>query len=302
MTRTVALLLAALLLAVYAAGCGSDDGATADAKPTVTLGTKNFTEQYILGELYAQALRAKGYKVIVKQNIGSTEIADKALTSGSIDFYPEYTGTSLSVVAGESMAPASARETYQKAKAFYAKRGQTLLEATPFEDRDAIAVTAAFARKHKLRSTEDLQKLGTVKLGAAPEFRTRIAGLEGLRQEYGLDNVKFVPLEIEGGGNYDALDSGKVEAADVFTTDAQLASGKYVVLRDPKAVFGFQNLAPVVDSEVLKRQGAGFAEVLDAVSGKLTNEVMQQMNADVALDGKDPAEVAKDFLRQNSLL
>jgi osmoprotectant transport system substrate-binding protein len=304
MTRMVALLLAVASLAVGAVACGSggSGGKASDARPQVTLGTKNFTEQYVLGQLYAQALRAKGYKVEVKENIGSSEIADKALTSGSIDLYPEYTGTSLSVAAGETMAPRSAQETYRKAKAFYAKRGQTLLEATPFEDRDAVAVTKAFARKHDLESMGDLRRLRSFTLGAAPEFRTRSAGLQGLREDYGLDNVKFVPLEIEAGANYEALDSGQVDAADVFTTDAQLASGKYVVLKDPAAVFGFQNLAPVVDSEVLREQGAGFAETLDAVSGKLTNEVMQHMNADVAIDGKEPADVAREFLQRNSLL
>jgi osmoprotectant transport system substrate-binding protein len=294
--------MVSLALGVVACGSGDSSSSADPDKPTVRLGTKNFTEQYILGQLYAQALRAKGYKVEIKENIGSSEIADKALTSGSIDMYPEYTGTSLSVAAREAELPSTAQATYDAAKRFYAGRGQTLLEATPFENRDAIAVNKAFARKHNLKSTEDLQVLSSFKLGAAPEFRTRTAGLEGLRTQYGLDNVEFVPLEIEGGGNYEALDSRRVDATDVFTTDAQLASGKYVVLQDPKAVFGFQNVAPVIDDKALKAQGSGFAETLDAVSGKLTNQVMQQMNADVAIDGRSPADVARDFLRENSLL
>jgi osmoprotectant transport system substrate-binding protein len=111
-----------------------------------------------------------------------------------------------------------------------------------------------------------------------------------------------VPVDIDAGANYEALNRGTVDSADVFTTDARLASKKYVVLKDPKALFGFQNVAPVVNSKVLARQGHGFAETLDAVSGKLTNEVMQQMNAAVAVDGRTPAEVARDFLAKNSLL
>jgi osmoprotectant transport system substrate-binding protein len=308
-------LLAVLMLAFGAAGCGSGGGggsgdppkATATGpgagKPPVTLGTKNFTEQFILGQLYAQALRAKGWTVELKENIGSTEVADKALDSGGIDLYPEYTGTSLSVVKGDKMHPASAAETYAAAKAFYESRGQTLLEATPFEDRDAIAVTKRFAKAHSLQSMDDLNTLtGSVRIGGAPEFRTRFAGLEGLRLKYGLGTMRFVALEIDAGANYTALDKGRVDAADVFTTDPQLASGRYVVLKDPKAIFGFQNLAPVVNRKVLQRQGRGFAETLDAVSGKLTNAAMQQMNAAVALKHQDPAAVAHAFLSKYALL
>lgn len=303
-------LLAVFTLALGAVGCGSDSGGSGKpkggpgaGKPPVTLGTKNFTEQFILGQLYAQALRAKGWKVELKENIGSTEVADRALVGHAIDLYPEYTGTSLSVVKGDDMAPRSASATYRAAKAFYEGRGQTLLEATPFEDRDAIAVKARFAKTHGLHSMDDLKRLsGTLRIGGAPEFRTRFAGLEGLRTVYGLRRTRFVPLELDAGENYRALDSGHVEAADVFTTDAQLASGKYAVLKDPQAIFGFQNLAPVVDRKVLARQGRDFAETLDAVSGKLTNDAMQRMNAAVAIQGKSPAEVARAFLTQNSLL
>jgi osmoprotectant transport system substrate-binding protein len=307
--------LAVLTLALGAGGCGSDGGTgngkgpgraakgPGAGKPPVTLGTKNFTEQFILGQLYAQALRAKGWTVRLKPDIGSTEVVDRALTSGGIDMYPEYTGTTLTVIKGDDMPPNGAAATYRAAKAFYERRGETLLEPTPFQDRDAIAVTKAFADRHHLRSLHDLAKLGRrVRIGGAPEFRTRFAGLEGLRMRYRLTDLRFVPLEIDEGGNYQALDDGRVDAADVFTTDAQLISGRYVVLEDPEQIFGSQNLAPVVDRDVLHRQGRAFAETLDAVSGKLTNEAMQHMNAAVAIDKRSPADVARAFLRDNSLL
>jgi osmoprotectant transport system substrate-binding protein len=309
--------IAALALGLALSACGSGDGGSADGsssaspasagpgagKPPVVLGTKNFTEQFILGELYAQALRAKGWKVELKSDIGSSEVADRALTSGGIDMYPEYTGTTLSVVKGDTMPERSAEATYRRAKAFYEQRGQTLLERTPFEDRDAIAVTRAFARRHGLDSAGDLAKVdGRLKIGGAPEFRTRFAGLEGLRSEYGLTNLTFEPLALEVGDNYKALDQGRVQAADVFTTDPQLLSGKYVVLKDPKAVFGFQNLAPVVDRKVLQTQGRAFAETLDAVSGVLTNDAMRKMNAAVAVDKRPAADVAREFLSENRLL
>ena len=223
-------LLVAVTTATTTGGGGSstttqaDDAKPGEGKPQVTMGAKNFTEQFILGELYKQALEAKGYTVELKSNIGSTEVTDKALTSGKIDLYPEYTGTILSVVAGETDVPKSSDETYTKAKEFMNGRGFDLLEPTPFEDRDALAVTKKFAAANGgLKSNGDLKKLGSkVTLGAAPEFRTRFAGLKGLQDEYGLTKMKFKPLAI--GLNYQALDKGRVQTADVFTTDGQLAS------------------------------------------------------------------------------
>ena len=307
-------LFAAVVLAAVLAACGnggSDHGAKGSSssvsdgpgkgKPPVRLGTKNFTEQFILGQLYAQALRAKGWTVQLKENIGSTEVADKALTSGSIDLYPEYTGTGLSVVKGDTRRRTSPERTYQEAKAFYEARGQTLLERAPFEDRDAIAATKAFAQRNGLESMSDLKRLpGPLKIGAAPEFRTRFAGMRGLRSVYGLDNLTFEPIEI--GDTYKALDDGRIQLADVFSTDGRLAGGDYVVLRDPEAIFGRQNLAPVVDRKVLQKQGRGFAETLDAVTGLLTDSVMQRMNAAVDLRGQTPEAVARAFLERNSLL
>src|SRR3712207_1720848 len=156
-------LVALLCLLLGVAACGGDEGETgagdggsntaqADGgtpgkgKPPVTLGTKNFAEQYVLGELYKQALEARGWTVELKSDIGSTEVTDRALTSGVIDMYPEYTGTILSVVAGETKVPKSAEETYARAQEFMNGRGFQLLAQTPFEDRDALAVTREFAQ------------------------------------------------------------------------------------------------------------------------------------------------------------
>jgi osmoprotectant transport system substrate-binding protein len=270
-------------------------------KPAVTLGDKNFPEEYLLGALYQQALEAKGYKITLKGNIGSTEVTDKAMTSGKIDGYPEYTGTILSVLAGEATVPKDAATTYSKAKAYEEGRGFTLTAATPFEDKDAIGVTKQFAAKNGLKSISDLKKLGSsVTLGAAPEFRTREAGLVGLKKEYGLTQMKFKPLTI--GLPYQGLDQGKLQAADVFTTDGQLTSGKYTVLADPKNIFGFQNVAMVISKKVLAAEGPAFAQTIDAVSAKLTTPAVQAMNKAVVLDKQDPASVAKQFLQANGLV
>jgi osmoprotectant transport system substrate-binding protein len=307
-----ALLAVALAIALTACGSSNDSTSTSASstpsaandqpgkgKPAVTIGDKNFTEQYILGELYAQALRAKGYTVKLKSNIGSSEIIDKALTSGKLDFYPEYTGVILSELAHAKQRPASPDEAYAAAKKFEESRGYTMLDKTPFFDSDAIAVKPEFASKNGLESVADLKKLGKdLKLGAPPEFKTRFEGLIGLKKSYGVDPT-FVPLAI--GLQYKALDDGKIQAADVFTTDGALQGGKYKVLKDPKFIFGFQNVAPIVSQKVLDQQGTDFGDTLNAVSAKLTTEAMQKMNAAVDLDKQKPAAVAKQFLQANGL-
>jgi osmoprotectant transport system substrate-binding protein len=304
----------AVALALALAACGSSNksssstssGSSSGAsqpgkgKPAVTLGDKNFTEQFILGELYARALRAKGYKVNVKSNIGSSEIIDKALTSGSLDLYPEYTGVILSELAHQTKRPSDANAAYAAAKTFEEGRGFTLLDKTPFFDSDALAVKPAYAKQHGLKTVADFKKVsGKVRLGAPPEFRTRFSGLVGLKQDYGLTNFDFKPLSI--GLQYKALDSGRIDTADVFTTDGQLQRGSYVVLKDPKFIFGFQNVTPVVSQKVLDREGPAFAQTLNAVTAKLTTEAMSKMNAAVDIDKRKPADVAQAFLQANSL-
>jgi osmoprotectant transport system substrate-binding protein len=306
--RTVLAAVVALAVPLTVAACGDDDdggGGSTNAgadKPAITIGSKSFTEEAILGELYTQALRAKGYKVTLKPNIGQTEIADKALTSGQIDMYPEYTGTTLSVVAQEKTKPKSAEGAYAAAKKFYEGRGQTLTEATPFFDSDGLAVKKAFADSQGLKAIPDLKKLSgnDAKLAGAPEFATREEGLLGLKSTYGLNNLKFTPLQI--GLQYKALDDGKVSIIEVFTTDGALASGKYTVLEDPEKVFGFQNVAMVLPQKLEKDLGSEFTDTVNAVSAKLTNEAMQQMNAAVDIDKNKPAAVAQKFLQANDLV
>jgi osmoprotectant transport system substrate-binding protein len=268
-------------------------------KPAVTIGDKNFAEENILGALYSQALAAKGYTVTLKDNVGSSEIIYKALTSGQIDLYPEYTGTLLSAVANQTKAPASAADAYTEAKAFAEQHGLTLLNYTPFYDSDALATLPSYASKHNLTSVADLKPLGkSVKLGAAPEFATRFEGLLGIEQEYGVKPT-FTPIAIEL--SYKALESGQVDVQDVFTTDGQLLGGKFKVLADPKHVFGYQNVAPVVKQSVLAAEGPAFAQTLNRVSALLTIPAIQQMNAAVSLDKQSAASVAQKFLKANGL-
>jgi len=165
---------------------------------------------------------------------------------------------------------------------------------------DGLAVLPAYAKKNGLTDVGDLKKVGAFNYGAPPENKTRYQGVVGMKKAYGLTSLQFKPLSI--GLQYKALDTDKIDVAAVFTTDAQLAGGKYTVLKDSKGIFGFQNVAPVVSKKVLAAQGPAFEQTLDAVSAKLTNEAMQKMNAAVDLDKQKPGVVAKAFLAANGLV
>ncbi len=322
-TSGISTALAAAALSVGLAACASSNSSSANStstptsstaattsassangpgvgKPAVSVGDKNFAEENILGQLYTQALEAKGYRITLKENVGSSEIIYKALTSGQIEMYPEYTGTLLSAIANQTKEPASATSAYQQAKAFVEKHGLTLLNYTPFYDSDALATLPSYAGAHRLSSIADLKALGkSVTIGAPPEFATRFEGLLGLKQEYGVVPT-FKPIAIEL--SYKALESGQVDVQNVFSTDGQLLSGKFKVLADPKHVFGFQNVAPVVKQSVLTAEGPAFAETLNKVSALLTIKAIQQMNAAVSIDKQSASSVARQFLAANGLI
>jgi osmoprotectant transport system substrate-binding protein len=304
-------LFAVTALSIGLAACGSSSSTSSSSsasseskpgagKPAVTIGDTNFPEENILGQLYAQALKAKGYTINLKSEIGSSEIIYKALTSGKIEMYPEYTGVFLSAVAEQTKLPTSAQDAYKQAKAFAESKGYTMLDYTPFFDSDALAVLPSYATKHKLASVADLKPLGkSATLGGAPEFATRFEGVLGLKKEYGLD-LTFKPIAIEL--SYKALESGQVDVQDVFTTDGQLLGDKFKVLSDPKHVFGFQNVAPIVKKSVLSAEGPAFEETVNGVSKLLTVPAIQQMNKAVTIEKQSAASVAAQFLKANGLV
>ena len=276
-------------------------GGTANAKttaPTITIGTKNFTEQYVLGQLYKQALEAKGFKVAYKENIGSSELIDTAQKSGKINFYPEYTGV-VALVLGHAKTPKSLAQNYTAAKAYEEKHGSTLLKQTPFYDSDSFAVLKKTAAKYGLKSIGDLKKVPNLSYGGYPECDKRITCLLGFKQIYGLTKIKFVQLGTIPVTKL--IDSGKVTGGDIFTTEPAFATGKYVALADTKHIFGFQNVAPVVKKDVIAAYGAKFTNTVNAVSAKLTNAAMIAMNKAVDVDKKKPAAVAAAFLKANGL-
>ena len=263
----------------------------------IIVGAKNFPEQYILGQLYRQALIAEGFQVRYKENIGSTELADAALRSGQITLYPEYTGIMLSVTHKRKTLPKTATATYRLAKQLYGRRGQTLLRQTPFQDRDVLAVTRATANRYNLTRISHLTRVPELTIAGFPEWETRWRGPIG--RQYGVRGFEFEP--IAGISAYQLLDRRDVEAADVFTTDPQLQGRKYKQLADPKNMFGFQHVAPVVDRDLIQQHGARFTSTLNKVSRLLTVKAMQSMLQAVVVNKKPAARVAGQFLKANGL-
>jgi osmoprotectant transport system substrate-binding protein len=275
-------------------------GQPGKGKPAIVMGDKNFSEEYLLGELYSQALKAKGFSVTLKGNIGSSTTINAALQSGKIDMYPEYTGVVATVLAGLPDNPKSAAETLKVATQYENKHGFAVLNPTPFQDADGLATKKAYAQQHGLKTIGDLKKVGSFTYAGPPENATRYQGVVGLKKAYGLTQVQFKPVPI--GSQYQALDQGKVDSIAIFTTDPQLASGKYAVLTDTKGIFGFQQVVPVVKKTVLAKEGPAFEATLNAVSKLLTTQAIIAMNKAVAIDQQDPGAVAKAFLQANHII
>jgi osmoprotectant transport system substrate-binding protein len=298
----------ALLIGLTACGGGGGSGSTtattsAAPKPAITLGTKNFGEEYILGQLYGQALQAKGFPVTYKGSFGSSELADKAITSGKMNFYPEYTGIIALDLAKLTNAPKSANATYVAAKKFEesGSRGLTTLNPTPFADTDTFTTLTSTATKDGLKTMSDLSKLKSFSYAGYPECDTRITCILGMKQIYGLNNISFIP--IGSISVYTLLDQGKATGGDGFSTDPQqLNTKKYTALVDNKHIFGFQNVAPVLKKSLLSgSNGALLASTANAVSAKLTLAAMQAMNKAYVVDKKTPKDIANQFLSANGL-
>ncbi len=308
---------AAILALAAIGGCGGSSGTgTTDTpasspqtttaspgagKPLVTIGDKNTTEQFVLGELYYQALAAKGFKVMLNRNIGPTEVTLKALQSDRLAMYPEYLQTWNTAVAGYRHGFRTAYKAYQAAQHYALAHGLELLNPTPFSNTDAIGVTAQYALEHRLATLRDLHKVApTLTLGAPPQFQQGPNGLPQLEQSYAFVPATFKPLDL--GSQYQALTDGTVQAADVNTTDGQLTSGNYRLLKDPHHALGWGNVVPVASPRLLDLEGPVFAATIDKVSSLLTLGTMRRLNAAVEVSHQDPAIVARNFLIAHGLI
>jgi osmoprotectant transport system substrate-binding protein len=284
----------ALLAAAPLAGCGLDHD-------TTKIGSKNFTESLLLGELYAQLLENGGLHVRRRLDLGGTDIAMEALRRGEIDLYPEYTGTALLVVlkAGLRGDPA---QTFAYVKQQYAARyGLTWLAPAPMNNTEALATTAAVAERYGLRTLSDVAaKAPQLRLGAVPEFVSRPDGLPGLKRVYGGFAFKEVRL-VDFGLKYKALIDGDVDIVVAFGTDGAILADRLVVMRDDKQLFPPYNVAPVVRTATLAARPA-IATILNRVAPLLTDPVMQGLNEQIDGPAKqEPADVAAAFIKQHGL-
>ncbi|MGE7473454.1 glycine betaine ABC transporter substrate-binding protein [Bosea sp. NPDC003192] len=268
---------------------------------TVKVGSKNFTEQYVLAEIYAAALENAGIKVVRKINLGGTLIAHQALTTGEIDLYPEYTGTALiSVVKGKVQSDPDA--VYKEVKDFYESNFKvTWLKPDAINNGYALLVRPETAAAHNLKTLSDLGKVAsTLILGAGPEFSERADGLPGLKATYGAVFKEFKQF-AKLGLRYDALAAKQIEVANGFATDWQIADGKLVALDDDKQLFPPYYVAPVIRQDTLAANPK-IAATLDALSPLLDNDTMRKLNARVEKDREEPKDVAKAFLKEKGVI
>ena len=325
--RSLLALAAVAVAAVVLAACGSDSGSTTTgaaapaattagtsaklivsnpdnaSKPTITIGSKNFTEEFILGNIYAQALKAAGYHVKTQLNLGSEQIAYKALKGGQVAAYPEYTGTALTSFYGVKPddVPKDPQAAYEKVKAGAAKDGITALPPTDFTDSNGFAMTQANAQKYGITKLSDLKsKAPQLTIAGPPECRQRTDCLLGLEQVYGLKFKKFLPIDIAK--RDEVLTNGQADVALVFTTDGAIKTDNLALLQDDKKMLPPYNASLLVRDKVIQSAGPDLAATVAKVQGGLTTPVMQELNSRVDLDKQQPAAVATEYLKESGYL
>ena len=274
-----------------------------NAKVSLKIGSKNFTEQKVLGEIYAQGLAAAGYKTTTDLNLGDEQTALKALKDGQISAYPEYTGTALLSFFKKDAAdlPKDPQEAYEEAKSLFEEDGLTAFPPTPFTSSNEVAVTQATADKLGLKTISDLKdKAGDLTLYGTPECRQRMDCLRGLEEVYGLKFKKFVPVAPDQ--RHEVLSSGRADVSIVFTTDPQITRNKEVLLEDDQGMFPPYNPVLVMKQETADQAGPDLAKTIDLIQKPLTDDAMQELDARVDLDKKDPVEVAKEYLKETGLV
>ena len=310
---------APFLLALVLVGCGGsgdppestpagrEDAASAkqikrnaaNAATTLTIASKDFTEEFILGEIYAQALAAGGYKVRKRLNIGSEKVAFAAVKSGKIDAYPEYTGTALTTFFGvpTDKIPKDEQQAYDQAKASFAKQHVTALPPTPFTDSNAVGMTQVRAQELGIKTISDLKsKASRLTLSGSKECRTRLDCKLGLEQTYGIKFKRFVPTELAD--RHSVLTKGTADVSIVFSTDGQIAADDLLVLEDDRKLFPPYNVSLIVNDKAAKAAGPDLPKIVAQVQQDLSTKVMQELNSRVDLDKEKPSAVARAYLEQ----
>ena len=292
--------LVAVLLAVSVA---CETGAGTLRKPTVRVGSTNFTEQIILAELYANALEANGYRVGRKLRLGNREVVEPALENGEIDLYGEYLASAESFLAREtSKASTDPGATQQALQNLLKPRGVTVLDYAPAVDQNGLVVTRTTATLFNLVRTSDLIPVSQrLVLGGPPECPVRPFCLAGLERVYGVKFKDFKPLDPSGPMTVTALLTNQIDVAVMFTTDARIAENSLVLLEDDRSLQLADNIAPLVRNALLNRAPPDLRGSINAVSAKLTTAELTSLAKAVDIDRTDPRDAAMAWLKAKRL-
>lgn len=298
--RFVSLVAIALLTCWMTVACHTGGG----DQPTnnvIRIGSKDFTEQVILGELYAQLLEAQDLPVERKFNLGGTPIAQAGLLKGDIDLYPEYTGTALLTILKQP-SNSNAQEVFDTvAKTYEQDYNLVWLNPAPMNNTQALVVTAAIAKKYQLKTISDfVQQANQFRMIGPPEFEAREDGLPGLKSVYGDFKLKAY-IATDPGLRYQALQSDQAEVAVGFATDGEISALDLVILEDDRALFPPYQVAPVIRQPVLETY-TKIKDTLNALAPKLTDDTMRRLNYEVSGNRQEPRTVAQQFLQEMGLL
>ncbi|MGH2374391.1 MAG: glycine betaine ABC transporter substrate-binding protein [bacterium] len=290
----------AVVLTLLIVGMAGERAAGQGGRFTIKIGSKNFTEQFVLAEMYAQALEARGYQVERSINLGGTLIAHQALVSGKIDMYPEYTGTALAAVVKGTLS-ADPDAVYKQVKEFYeSKLDLTLLKPSKMNNGYILALLPETAQRYRLKTLSDLAKVSKqLVLGAGPEWRDRDDGLPGLKRHYGIEFKEYRPMVIAL--KYQALREKQVDVVNGFGTDGQISAMKLARLQDDKNFWPPYRVAPVIRREIA-RNYPGIVTILNAVTDLLTDADQSELNWRVDGQKEEPRDVARDFLKKHRLV
>ncbi|HEX5938079.1 MAG TPA: ABC transporter substrate-binding protein [Actinomycetota bacterium] len=289
------------LLLSLGTACTADPAvAPPDQPQVITVAAFGFTESHILAELYSQALRSDGFPTGPVVQAGPRELVQPALAEGLIDLVPEYAGSALSFLTlGEAGGSADVAETHDALTEAVAPAGLVALEPSPAQDSNAIVVTRATADRFGLREISDLRAVGAqLTFGGPPECADRYLCLMGLDSVYGVGFRSFVPLDSGGPLTVQALRSGGIDVALLFTTDPAIVSEGFVVLNDDRGLQPSEHVTPLIRRHVLTTHGDGVAYTVNAVSARLTTAALRSMIGDVA-GGRAAPAVAASWLRQH---
>ena len=306
-----ALAAAGLALVLACAACTASGGrgppgsaSAGDAGPAViTVGSFDFPESVLLAYLYAGALSARGFPVRVLPDLGSRELVEPALMTGLVQLVPEYTGSALEFVSlGQAHATASVTATASALASWMAARGIVTARPAAAQDANAIVVTAATAARYQLRTISDLARAAPgLVFGGPPECPERPDCLPGLRRAYGLRFRAFAALDAGGPLTRQALESGDIGVALLFTTDPAIVAQHLVILADNRDLQSAENVVPVLRRATADRFGPRLLAALDAVSAHLSMAALMALDAQVELTGRDPRAVAGRWLRDRGL-